>query len=134
MLAGLVLRMGFACDDNLHGPFPIAENSLEPLHVAEEQRGALIGGETARESDGESVRIEHFRRIAQFRRGGFPARSGSRLPVANEGDQAAFAAAVDFKQFLVRNVRDQLPHVQVAPAAAPIGLEVLDRRDRPGRR
>jgi len=109
------------------GTFAIAEDALEAFHVAEEQSSAFVGGEAARESDGKGVRIEYFGGVAQLGRGGFAARCGSGLAIADEGDQAAFAAAMNFEELFVRNIGDQLPHVEVRPneSSRPVGLEVL---------
>ncbi len=46
-----------------------SSRSLQPLDIAEDQRGALIGGEAARKADGERVRIQHFAGAPHFRAG-----------------------------------------------------------------
>ena len=46
-------------------------------------------------------------------------------PFANESDQAAFAAAVRFPEFLVRNVAHQIPDVRIVVLLAPVRLKVL---------
>ena len=72
-LARLVLGMRLAGDHNLHRHFLIEQNLLQPLHIAEEQCRALVGGKTAREPDGEGVGVEHFTGTPHFRRGYLPA-------------------------------------------------------------
>ncbi len=123
--ARLIFRMRLAGDDDLHRALAIAENFLQALHIAEQQRGAFIGGEAAREADGERVRIEHFGGVAQFGGGGLAANGRGRLPLADEGNQAAFAAAMHFEKLFVRNVPDLLPDAVIVPAVAPVGFEVL---------
>ena len=108
-LARLVLGMGLAGDDDLHRHVLVQQNALEPLDVAEQQRGALVGGEAAREPDGESVGIEHLSRAPHFRGGGLPPHRRSALALPNETDQAALAPAMGFEQFLVRDLTPPVP-------------------------
>ena len=83
------------------GLFLAAQDPLQPLDVAEEQRGPFVCGEAAGEADGEGVRIEHFAGVPQFRRGCFAAQCGRGLAVADELDEAAFAPPAHLEQFLV---------------------------------
>ena len=50
-LAAFILRMRFACENELHRARLIVEQTLETLLIAEEQRTTFVGGETAREPD-----------------------------------------------------------------------------------
>ena len=52
--------MGLAGEQDLHGPLRIGEDSLQPLDIAEQQGGPLVGGKATRETDRESVRGEDF--------------------------------------------------------------------------
>src|SRR6185437_661389 len=54
-LAGFVVRVGLAGEEELHGTLGVVDHSGEALHVREEQVGALVGGEASREADGERV-------------------------------------------------------------------------------
>ena len=108
-LAGLVLGMRLAGDDDLHRHVLVQQNPFEPLHVAKQKRGALVGGEAARETDGECVGIERLAGVPHFgRRSLAPQRRGM-LPPAHEIHQPAFAPAVHLEQFLVRDVHHLLP-------------------------
>ena len=124
-LPRLVLGMGLAGDDDLHRQVLVQQNAFEPIHVAEQQRGALVGGEAAREPDGESVGIEHPSRAVHLRRGGLPPHRRSALALPNETDQAALAAPMSFQQFLVRNVAHLFPDGGVVEALAPVRLQIL---------
>ena len=86
-----------------------SEDLLQPLHVAEQQRGALVSGEAAGEADGERVRIEHFAGAPDLDRGRLPAQCRRMLARTHEGDQAPLAPAVRFQQFFVRECRRSAP-------------------------
>ncbi len=68
LLASAVTGMGLARHQELHRPLVVLQDGLEPGDVTEQQGGALVGGETAGEADGERVRTK--------RRAGPPRRSG----------------------------------------------------------
>ena len=57
-LARVVGRVGLAGEDDLHRAPRIDQQPAQPLEVAEDQVGALVGGEPAGEADGERRRIE----------------------------------------------------------------------------
>ena len=59
-LARLVVGMGLAGEEELHGALGIVDHGGEALHVGEQQVGALVGGEAAGEADGERIGREHF--------------------------------------------------------------------------
>ena len=65
-MPGMILRMRFAGDHDLHRHVGIGQDLLQPVDVAEQQRRALISREPAGEADRERVGIEHFasRRIS----------------------------------------------------------------------
>ena len=54
-LAGLVMRMGLAGEEELHRALGVVDHGGEALDVVEQQVGALVGGEAAGEADGEGV-------------------------------------------------------------------------------
>ena len=117
--------MGLAGDHDLHRHVLVQQNALQPLDVAEQQRGALVGGEAAPEPDGESVGIQHSSRAVRLRRRGLPPRRRSALALPNETDQAPLAPAMSFQQFLVRDLTHLFPDGGVVEALAPVGLQVL---------
>ena len=133
-LARLVLGMRLAGDDDLHRHVLVQQDALQPLHVAEQQRGALVGGEAARETDGERVGVEHFAGAPHFRGRSLPPQRRDLLPLAHETHQPPLAPAVHFQQLLVRNVFHLLPDGRVVEALAPVRLQVLIVERRPGRR
>ena len=63
--------MGFAGEDEDHGTPGVREDLRQPRQIGEDERGALVGRETARETD-------HKRRLFPFG-GGFLERLGRRL-------------------------------------------------------
>ena len=75
LLPGPVGRVGLAGDHDLHRALVRRQDAAQALLVAEQQVGALVGREAAREADGQRVGIEHAAHLAQGRR---------RLAVAGE--------------------------------------------------
>ncbi len=59
-LSGFVVRMGLAGEEELHGALGVVDHGGKALHVLEQQIGALVGGESAGEADGEGVGRENF--------------------------------------------------------------------------
>ena len=86
--------------------------------VAENQRGAFIGREAARESDGQRFRIQHFLQAPDFRRGRVALHRAGRGALAHEGDQAALAAAMRFPQLRVGNLGDLGPRISASACAS----------------
>ncbi len=57
-LALVVARMGLAGEDELHRALRVLHEAHHVVEAVEDQRGALVGGEAAREADGQRVGIE----------------------------------------------------------------------------
>ena len=57
MLCRQVVRMRLAGDDQQHAAFGVVEQARQAHRIGEQQRGALVGGEAARETDCENVGI-----------------------------------------------------------------------------
>jgi hypothetical protein len=57
LLAGLVGRVRLAGEQEEHRPAGLRDDLGQPFRVLEEQRGALVGGEAAGETDGQDVRV-----------------------------------------------------------------------------
>ena len=64
-LAAVVGGMRLAREDELHGPERVVEQPLEPLDVAQDERGALISREAPREADRERGLVEQGAAIAR---------------------------------------------------------------------
>ena len=58
-LAGVVTWMRFACENELHGPRCIVEQSLQPFLVAEQEGAAFISREASGKADRQNFRIEN---------------------------------------------------------------------------
>jgi hypothetical protein len=56
--AVVVARMRLAGKDELHGPLLVAREFHDVVELLENQRRALVGGEPAREADGQRVGIQ----------------------------------------------------------------------------
>ena len=128
-LAGVVERMRFARKNDLHRPFGIVQNSGQPRFVPEEQRGALIGRETAREAYGEGIRIEGIFDGFQFRLGCASSLQLRVQPFAREGDKPLPPPLVRVPQFFGGDGFDAMPHALFgrlfSPARAKVALVEL---------
>ena len=110
--------MGLPGEDDLERPVPIPQDAREPVHVAEQEGGPLVGREPAGEADGQDVRVERRLELAEDRR---------RLAVS--GELVAQAPAGEDRELrllaLVRppevGIRDP---PEALPEAAPLGLRV----------
>src|ERR1700691_1875823 len=58
-LAGIITGMRLTGEHELYGPLGIIDHGGEFLPVAQEQISALVGGEAARETDGQCVEREY---------------------------------------------------------------------------
>ena len=105
-LAGLVVRMGLAGEEELHGALGIVDHGGEALHVGKHQIGALVGGEAAGEADGQRVRREDFAEAVQVF-GGFAAAFGLLArAAADEVEELGLEAKVGFPELAVVDVFD----------------------------
>ena len=59
-LAALVAGMGLAAEDKLNGPLLVRQHLHDAVAVAEEQRGALVGGKAAGKADGERLGVQQI--------------------------------------------------------------------------
>src|SRR5262249_2631501 len=69
LLAAPVLRVRLAGEHKLHRTAGLRQNAQEPLGIAEEQGGPLVGGKPPRKADREGPRVEKaldFRRIGRL--------------------------------------------------------------------
>ena len=81
MLADVVGRVRLAREDDLHRAARGVEDAREPLGIVEDQLGALVAGEAAREADGQRVGLEQ-------RAGGDDARRADVLDRSSAGARA----------------------------------------------
>src|SRR5207248_5912383 len=112
-LAGMILRVRFAGNDDLYRHAGIVDNLLQAINIAKQQSGALVGSKAARETDSEDVGIEDFRKTPHLGRGRFPPHGRLIGTLANKGDHAPLALAVHLPQFLGWNLVNELPHFSV---------------------
>ena len=110
LLAGPVGGVGLAGDHDLHRTSRRRQDSGKPLLVAEQQRGALVGGEAAREADGQRFGVEHAAHLAQ--------RIG-RLAVPGELPRQASLQEADHLALLLLMGAPQLLVVDLAQAREP---------------
>ena len=71
-LPGVVLGVRLAGDDELHRALGVGQDAQQPLGVVQQETRALIGGEAAREAQGQRLGVEHLLRLLDLRhrRGG----------------------------------------------------------------
>ena len=120
-LARIISWMGFSGKDDLHGPRRVVENRLEPLGIFEQQRGALVGGKAPREANRKGVGVERV--ICRNRRHA-EARIALAQPVAGVGDQIGLELFARFPQYLVGNLVNFLPALDIVDLVFPATPEV----------
>jgi hypothetical protein len=59
------MRMGLAGKEELHGTLGIVDHGRQSLDIGENQVGSLVGGEAAREADGQGIRGEQFAELVE---------------------------------------------------------------------
>ena len=124
-LARVVGRVRLAGEDDLHRAPRVHQQAPQPLEVAEDQVGALVGGEAAGEPDGERVGIEqrpgadHLRRFLEAR-GEAPARL-----LADPGGEHLLEAQVRRPELAVVEGEHLVPEAGLVEPVAPVAAEVL---------
>ena len=96
LLADAVVRVGLAGEDDAHGLGRIGEQLGQPGRILEEERGALVGREAAREADPERLLVQSVQEPRQQGRRVSPDDEGARKPRAHlghRGDDAARACS-----------------------------------------
>ena len=119
LLAGLVLRVCFAGEDELHGLVPAVEHLQDPFQVEQEKIGSLIGRESASESDRQRVWIEYVSSrfdgvLALLASSALPAE-----PTAHESEQQALQRIMRLPQFAGVDFVNFLPGRRLTHPARP---------------
>ncbi len=107
-LAGLVRRMSLAGHDKLHRAALVGEDPGEASGIVQQQIGPLVEGETAREPDGQDVRVEQVvdQGGRQLRRSWPDDRQNIR--VERVVDRSVWRLGAGLSGQPLANVRDQL--------------------------
>ena len=122
--------MGLAREDELDRMLGVGQHRAEPVEVGEDEDRPLVGGETAREADGERTGIEQALHPAQVVGG--EAVAGALHPdaLAHEAHQALLLRAVGGPQLVVGNLGHAVPQLRLQQVLRPGGVDVL-RVERP---
>ena len=124
-LARLVGRVRLAGEDELHGPPGLGHQVVEARQVAHKQRGPLVGGEAAREADGQRVGVEHTLGLGQRARPlAHPLAVLDRL-APRVVHHAVLQLTVDVPQLLVGHLVHLRPQPRVVQVGVPIVAQVL---------
>ena len=101
------------------------QDAGEPIGVLEDQLGALVAGESAREPDGQRIRVEQRACRDDARRA--DVLDGPALPraLADEGEEVAPQRLPHAPELVVRNGEHRVPERRVVVALEPVGAEVL---------
>ena len=112
--------MRLAGEDDLHRAVLGSQDAQDALHVVEDERRALVGGEAAREADGQRVVAERLAGAHEFQRalaarGGLAAQAG-----AHELHQLAAERAAHLPEVGMADRRDRRPRVGIRRGTAEV--------------
>jgi hypothetical protein len=102
----------------------IVEDASETLGIAEEERGAFVGGETAGEPDGEGFGHENLFGLVDGGLGSATIFELSLKAAARKADKAFAAAFVSAPEFTGGNGLGALPKFGIGRLFAPLGAEI----------
>ncbi|MGQ3366541.1 hypothetical protein, partial [Rhizobium oryzihabitans] len=100
LLALVVGGVRLAGEDELDATVVVREQRTQPVGLAEQQCGALVGGHAAREADGERVRVERVVDPGELRRGPPLGQAVVTQPVAHVVDHADLGGQVRLPQLV----------------------------------
>ena len=123
LLPGVVLRVRLACEDELDGGIAGHERA-QALDLGEEERRPLVGGEPARESDGEHVGIEERPRLRDALGGLAATLASLRDAPAHEGEQPLLQHLVQVPELAVVDAIDGPPHGGLGAVVGPVDAHV----------
>src|SRR6516165_11690406 len=116
--------MCFAGENQLDRASAVGEDTLEARQVAQNQRRAFVCGETARESDGQSVGIEHFLSGFDFMLRCAAAQPLMTHPIPRPGNQTLAAAFVCPPELVSRDRIYATPDFAAGGLFAPMRSKV----------
>ena len=120
LLARLVERVGLAGEDELDRELRVVDQRGHQLEVAEDEVGALVGGEPPGEADRQGVEAESTRRQRSMTVLGLaPALGLPHGAVAGEGEQARLEHLVRLPELAVVDALDPLPDLGLAAPRRP---------------
>ena len=131
LLAGIVVRMGLAGEEDLYRPVAVGEEGGQTLEVAEDQATALVGGKTPRKTDGQRLGVQGLQGESDL--GGRNSLAAELIAQVKAGvlDQTAAPGLVGLPQLAIRDLIDLLPglgpFIRVAPVLSQIA--VVERGD-----
>ena len=123
--AGGVHGVGLAGEDDLDGMFGVGEEGLEALGVVEDEGGALVGGETAGEADGEDFGIEGLLDFGEDVGGSAAAEALLAEAFSGEPDEAFAAVFMGAPEFGVGHGGDFFPDAEVHGLFDKAGAQVV---------
>ena len=136
---GPVGGVRLAREDDLDRPVGVPQQVGEPIHVAEQQAGPLVGRETSREADRQDARVERALDLGEHRRRLAVARELAAQPAPGEDRELALLAEVAVPQLAGRDAAEALPEAVLARTGVEgveVGVEearqqLVDRASRP---
>ena len=126
ILPGHVGRVGLAGEQEQYRPLVVADQSLEPVDVLEQQRRPLVGGEPAGETDREHVRIGRIGEGEQAIEVGFRpvvAEVLFRHAVANQPQHRRLERLAHAPEQMVGDLVEPVPVTAVCDVVGPLESE-----------
>src|SRR5271165_4417996 len=122
--AGIILGVRLAGKDDLQRTLVVGEHAPQAIEVAEDERGPLVGGKAAGESDSEGIWVQHLCRSFNLRLGRAPEYSLVTDMPARPGDEPFATAFMRTPQLLRRNGTYAAPGFAIGRLIAPLRSQV----------
>ena len=120
--------MRFACENELHRPRRIVQQSLQSFLVAEQKRAALVSREPPRKTDGQNFRIENAIDSANGLRAIRPMRSRRcRTRSRTKSTRRQFEFLMRVPEIRVGNIDDPAPKIGFGQMFLPIAEILVDK-------
>ncbi len=123
-LAGFVVGMSLAGEDELHRTFGIVDHGGQALKIGQDEVGAFVGGEAAGKSNGEGVWTEHFTEAHEIFPRFVAALGLFHGAAADKLEKLGFQAEVRLPEFAVIDVLNAFPDFGIARVLVPVGAEM----------
>src|SRR5712691_310398 len=130
--------MRFACENELHRPRGVVEQSVQPFLVAEQERAAFVSRKATRKADSQNFWIENAIDFANGLRRFAHALAAPSHPFAYKLNETQFKFLVRLPELCIRNIDDAAPKLRLSqmffPCAEMLAIKRGELRRHPSLR